>query len=244
MNSLQLRKAILYSTIAHGIAVVLIHYLSGVSPLKTRTQVVWLEMPRGISSIASFQIKESKDLPKTTIAEQKRVMETPQQKKKSKPLTYKAKKSEVQEKPMSAEEKKIQEALSKIEKDIKQQEFEAAQVKNPGEGFQFGTGLEPVAIPPNDPEYLAYQATVQAKIMREWITPYSEPTAQLIIFINQNGAIVSTEWERKSENPSFDASCLRAIQRASPLPIPPDRIKWEAFREGFLIDFDQRLKQE
>jgi outer membrane biosynthesis protein TonB len=45
---------------------------------------------------------------------------------------------------------------------------------------------------------------------------------------------------RRSGNGSVDDSALRAIQRASPFPVPPEELKWEALNEGFLVEFDPR----
>ena len=60
--------------------------------------------------------------------------------------------------------------------------------------------------------------------------------------INEDGEVVSTQWDHHSGDTSFDASCVRAIQRASPFDIPTEKLRWEAYNEGFLVEFDPRLK--
>ncbi|MBI4125879.1 MAG: TonB C-terminal domain-containing protein, partial [Deltaproteobacteria bacterium] len=92
-------------------------------------------------------------------------------------------------------------------------------------------------------------AMVRAKIMGEWIIPPSfleegapPLNARLEVRVDYDGEIASALWVARSGNAGFDASCTRAVQRASPLPKPPDRLALEVYNEGFLIEFDPRLK--
>ncbi|MFA4874894.1 MAG: energy transducer TonB, partial [bacterium] len=115
--------------------------------------------------------------------------------------------------------------------------------------FKYGTSNKPLKVPPSDPEYLKYQATVRYRVMREWIVPqkYTEEgggnyNARLEVLINLDGEVTSIRWASHSGNESFDQSAMRAIKKASPFPKPPDRLAWEAYNEGFLIEFDPRIK--
>ena len=74
---------------------------------------------------------------------------------------------------------------------------------------------------------VAYQDRVRAKIIETWILPLSaeksrdlQATAQF--YVRRNGEVVQLELVKPSGNTLFDASLLRAIQRASPLPVLPD----------------------
>jgi TonB family protein len=73
---------------------------------------------------------------------------------------------------------------------------------------------------------MAYQDQVRAKIVETWILPLSaeqtrdlQATAQFQV--TRNGDVVQLELVKPSGNTLFDASLLRAIQRASPLPALP-----------------------
>lgn len=228
---------------------------------KIETKVVWIEIPKGASEEIDLKIKESLGLPKTTIKEQKEALKKEMDEKakpEKKEMVVKQKPKQalrpIQPEPrpkhlkLQKEKKDWEKALDKLAK-AKPAPPEAAQVKDKGEGFKYGTGLEPVRVPINDPEYVAYQAKVRYKILDEWILPltYLEgtnpPKARLVIFINKEGLIVEQEWEVQSGNPAFDSSCKRAIVRASPLPIPPPRLEWEAYNEGFLVEFDPTLAE-
>jgi TonB family protein len=84
--------------------------------------------------------------------------------------------------------------------------------------------------------------------MREWIVPvkYTEMgqgyNAKIEVMINMDGDVVSVRWASRSGNASFDQSALRAVKKASPFPKPPDMLAWEAYNEGFLVEFDPRIK--
>jgi len=151
----------------------------------------------------------------------------------------------------SSANKKMRNALAKIDRQLHNRTIvpEAAQIKEDQNGYKYGTGTKPIKVNPSDPEYLKYQAMVRAKIIREWIIPLKfteengpQYSARLEVMINMDGDVVSTRWDSPSGNATFDQSAIRAVKNASPFPTPPDRLAWEAYNEGFLIEFDPRLK--
>ncbi|MBI4211810.1 MAG: cell envelope integrity protein TolA [Deltaproteobacteria bacterium] len=264
-----LKEAIIRSAIGHFVVFLVFGILSlfQFSFFSKSVDITWVELPKGASEEIGTGIKKVEDLPKSTIEEQKRPPEPEPQKEtlKSPPskeilapkkeemkpakLSPKAKK----EKPLTPQEKKMRDALAGIDKQLKQRSAppEAAQIEKGGEGYKHGTGTEALRVPPSDPEYLKYQADVRMKIINEWIIPplYADEkmevhfNTKIAVMMDDEGNVTATRWEGRSGNAAFDASALRAIQRASPLPKPPARLAWESFNEGFLIEFDPRLKQ-
>ena len=162
----------------------------------------------------------------------------------------KAKVRRAEEPPARKPDRAVQNALAKIDKQLRDRTIspEAAQIAQNTDGYKYGTGTKPLKVLPSDPEYLKYQATVRYKVMREWIIPerYASEggnfNARLEVMINMDGEVTSIRWAGKSGNESFDQSAIRAVKKASPFPKPPDRLAWEAYNEGFLIEFDPRLK--
>ena len=239
-----LSRPIFYSAVAHILLVVSLSILPslklsfGQKPM----QMVWVELPRGMSEDIGTGLKEAEGLPKSTIQEQKELLkqkevhENPEQMKEPVKQT---KKQPPPEKKLSKEEKKIKDALSKIDKQLKKRVIqpEASQLGASGEGYKYGTSDQPLSVPIDDPEYVKYQAMIRAKIIQEWIVQmkYGElsetvrPKARLIVMINEDGEVVSTQWDHHSGDTSFDASCVRAIQRASPFDIPTEKLRWEAY---------------
>ena len=74
---------------------------------------------------------------------------------------------------------------------------------------------------------MAYQQSLRDKIIETWILPLSaeqrrnlQATAQFQV--TRNGDVTQLELVKSSGNALFDASLLRAIRRASPLPSLPD----------------------
>lgn len=157
---------------------------------------------------------------------------------------------EIVGKPAPKADRKIKDALAMIDKELSGRQVvpEAGQVEG-SDGYKYGTSDKPLRVSPSDPEYLKYQAMVRARIIREWIVPsiYADDigkrlSSRIEVMINMDGDVVSTRWISKSGNASFDQSAMRAVRKASPFPRPPDRLAWEAYNEGFLVEFDPRLK--
>lgn len=259
-NTPKISRFIFYSFLTHILLVIFLCIAPSLnfSFFNRPMQMVWVELPRGTSEEIGTGLKESEALPKSTIQEQKDLLkekkaEQPKDLMKD-PVAKKDKKKDNKppEKKLSKQQQKINDALAKIDKQLKKRVIqpEAAQVGASGKGYKYGTSDQPLRVPINDPEYVKYQAMIRAKIINEWIVPakYSElpevnrPKARIVVLINEEGEVMSTEWEKRSADAAFDASCVRAVQRASPFEQPTEKLKWEAYNEGFLIEFDPRLK--
>ncbi len=267
-----LKKAITYSVIIHVIIVITLSVVPGLRlPMYDKpTRVIWVELPKGTSDEIGLGIKKSESLPKSTIEEQKKLFE-PEQKplapemkapaqqapkppeKMGQPTKPKPGEKAPPKRAASATDRKIANALAMIDKQLANRAIvpEAGQIKDNGEGYKYGTSNKPLRVLPSDPEYLKYQAMVRARIISEWVLPlrYVEEGGQrrncaLEVMINMDGEVMSTRWERSSGDPTFDQSAARAVRKASPFPKPPDRLAWEAYNEGFLIEFDPRLKPQ
>jgi len=237
--------------------------------------VTWVELPKGTSEEIELGLKKSEGLPKSTLEEQKRLTPGQETLPATKPAEAKQAKLDIKTelpprpkmeyeeksvrkageaprpRPASRTDRKIQDALAKIDKDLKDRSVvpEAAQISQEGKGFKYGTGNQPLRVMPSDPEYLKYQAMIRFKVMKEWVVPMKftedgmeQYNARVEVMINLDGDVVSVRWQSQSGNAAFDQSAVRAIKKASPFPKPPDRLAWEAYNEGFLIEFDPRLK--
>ena len=251
--------------------------LSFIGDRPIRINAVWVDIPRGTSEEIGMGMKKAKDLPKSTIEEQKKLFQPekvkqeslkpkmtspppedgkkiakkPEPRPKIEAKTTRKNDAKPTKKRVSKTDRKILSALAKIDDDLKGRTVvpESAQIEDDQEGFKYGTSNKPLKVSPSDPEYLKYQAMVRGKIIREWIVPmkFTEEgqtnySARIEVLINTDGDVVSVRWENPSGNTTFDQSAIRAVKKASPFPKPPDRLAWEAYNEGFLVDFDPRLK--
>lgn len=83
-----------------------------------------------------------------------------------------------------------------------------------------------------------YYRTISKRIQRNlFLLPNIDSsaflTAQVNFYMRENGEVYDVGIERSSGNEKFDSYCIKAVNAASPLPVPPtelrDRIKSEFF---------------
>jgi TonB family protein len=73
-----------------------------------------------------------------------------------------------------------------------------------------------------------YYSLIWEKIRKGWVLPSMIPGSEeletiIAIKIQKDGEIIAIDYEKRSKNPHFDESALRAIKKANPLPpIPPE----------------------
>lgn len=81
------------------------------------------------------------------------------------------------------------------------------------------------------PETLAYFHALDERIRENWTVPdlalsdSRNLIVQIRITIEQDGKVTNVRMEKTSGNPYFDDSVLRAITKASPLPVPPEQLR-------------------
>jgi colicin import membrane protein len=105
---------------------------------------------------------------------------------------------------------------------------------------------EPVAAPAGgpvggpgivDPELARWHREVKIHVTRAWIVAAGFRTealvAQVEVDLSPTGEVLSARIKQSSGNPWFDESVERAIEKASPLPAPPESGEWT-------IPFDSR----
>ena len=89
----------------------------------------------------------------------------------------------------------------------------------------------------SDPEFQRYLEGISQKIKSAWAYPAAKPRQQLIVSIKirSDGRITDAKIERSSQDPAYDASALRAIQKANPLPPLP------SLRYGRILEIGLRF---
>jgi TonB family protein len=91
------------------------------------------------------------------------------------------------------------------------------------------------------PEYLAYFRQLDEKVRSNWNVPTltvgekEKLMVQIRIVIEIDGRVSQVRMEKTSGNSYFDDSVLRAIRKASPLPVPPEQLRGseEYYEVGF-----------
>jgi len=231
-------------------------------PLPAQTRITWVRLGGGISQEEGLPFKKSEALPKTTIEEQKKASfeqppppkeEPPPKKEEKKPEGIEKEKVVVEDKtkkekkppppketpekkPEGTQDKRIHDALAKINEDLKERPPipEAAQVKPGSEG-------DPHGSPGGDnSQCTLYSSRVKQRIVGNWIrlTGGNKPPRppKIHAMINASGQITSTQFLQKSGDISLDSSAMRAVENSNPLPAPPQNCEI-ALRGGITVQF-------
>jgi len=76
------------------------------------------------------------------------------------------------------------------------------------------------------PEQLAWMRKVKVHVMRAWVLPASfrlqELQTEVIVSLDALGGVRKTNIVHGSGNPWYDEGVVRSIEKASPLPTPPE----------------------
>lgn len=72
----------------------------------------------------------------------------------------------------------------------------------------------------------------------EWIARKGY-RAQAIVRVDARGQLISRQLIRSSGNPEFDQNALETIDRASPMPAPPEKLAAVVGTQGIVIDFGE-----
>lgn len=271
-----LKRFLNYSLIGHVVLIVLLYLSPSFRlPEPKETKVTWIKLSRGDGGTnAKAQLKEIKKLPDSTVREQRDALKKLELLKKLKE-TKNAKKLEIpksevakqvvdkktikigkkppppQKNPVAQKRSQIDEALAKIDEQLKNREDEilqirktevgVAQAKDKNTGQSVFGGEEGNVL---DPALIQYYNAVKKKINREWILARQDFSGnivtKIVVMINGSGQVTRTWFKKTSGDGSFDDSALRAIKKAAPYPPPPQSIREEALTEGFMIEFNPR----
>ncbi|MCX5860338.1 MAG: energy transducer TonB, partial [Proteobacteria bacterium] len=89
----------------------------------------------------------------------------------------------------------------------------------------------------SDPEFQRYLEGISRMIKSAWAYPAVKPRQQLIVSIKirADGQVTDAKIEQSSQDPAYDASALRAIQKANPLPPLP------SLRYGRILEIGLRF---
>lgn len=253
------KKAVTQSLVIH-VVLVLIAFIGLPSVFLPQQQepmeVIMVELTKGTSDDIGDGMKAVDHLPENTIEEQKNLMPEAKDTRTTAPQKVEVVKTPpaVDPRTMADPEKKVKKpqpsgvdaataaALAKIEAQLQQRKItnQVAQTKGT-EGYKYGTTDKPVKVDGGNAEYIKYRNMVKAKIQREWIKPPIASGVKLklaiSVKISSSGQVISKVLIKKSGDGAMDGSIMRAIDRASPFPVPPPAVKDEALNSGFQIQF-------
>lgn len=132
---------------------------------------------------------------------------------------------------------KALQAIDALEKDLKEKtkveptkEYKG-NVLNAGDSL---TGLDRL-------DHNQYFSTVRKHVQQNFVLPQwladSSFKAKAMVKIDERGFVISRELTQSSGDPTFDSKVLEAIDNASPLPPPPERLKNVVALKGMVFNF-------
>jgi len=83
-----------------------------------------------------------------------------------------------------------------------------------------------------------YREIIKQKITRNWLRPAASKkglACKVLVRLIPGGEVIEVRITSSSGDASFDRSVETAVLKASPLPLPPDPLLFEAFRELKLL---------
>jgi TonB family protein len=82
-----------------------------------------------------------------------------------------------------------------------------------------------------DPATAAWIRAVKIHVTRAWILPPGFRTEALVTIVevdlSPTGEVLGTRTRQSSGNPWYDESVERAVEKASPVPVPPEPGEWQ-----------------
>ena len=246
------------SLILHGLAISAVFFLPNLSSTRTFYSPVYsvrLVTPPPTPEGKSESIQPAPAAPALAPTP----AEKPKAKEKEKPVSLAPKKEEP--KPEDRE-KKIAEAIDRLrqKKENKSLEGTIEKMRSEKESRQVQSAIEGIrkkvtigskgAVESSEPisggastdvmtiKHKIYYNLIWKRIRSVWVLPDAAVAGQknleaiIGIRISPNGQIEDIQFEKKSGNPIFDESALRAIQKSNPLPPLPAGFEGERFDVG------------
>lgn len=142
--------------------------------------------------------------------------------------------------PQISSSKLIDQAISRIKTRVKSDSeddihIEKAISKLKDEVNSSSQSKPPVGPPRDGIQIRIYQAEVETRIKGNWSYPVAlqlkkDLEAIVVLNVKSDGTILRSRFKKRSSNPVFDQSVLKAIERSDPLP---------PFPEGYIKSHDE-----
>lgn len=187
------------------------------------------------------KVKEVKEQEKK-LAEDKLALKKLEEKKLKEELAKSQKEKAEEEKKKKEKEKKERDAkLERAIKNATNYTGESANAGGQGLGAARNGGKSMGGGTAASMEFILYRNALEQHIKSGWSWPPSSNRyqAQIDFTILQDGMVQNVRVSATSGNASFDESALRAVYKASPVPVPPADLYEQFQRARMTFDSDQ-----
>lgn len=128
-------------------------------------------------------------------------------------------------------------ALENLEKEMKQAKAQPQTFK----GNQLSAGSSPRGL--ERIQHDSYVADITNRIRAHWAIPQwlanRKLRARIRVRVDDKGNIVGKEVVQSSGDASFDEAALSTLEKASPMPKPPEKIQRFLAFQGFVVGFPE-----
>ena len=254
----RLGRMFFVSLVLHGLAISALFFLPNLSSTRTFYSPVYsvrLVTPPPAPEAKSEGAQPAPAAPASPPV----AVEKPKAKEKEKPVSLTPKKEEPKKEDS---EKKIAEAIERLRQKKESKSLDSAieKIRSEKESRQVESAIEGIrkkvtissqgAVESHEPssggastdvmtiKHKIYYNLIWKRIRSVWVLPDAALAGQknleaiIGIRIAPNGQIEDIQFEKKSGNPIFDESALRAIQKSNPLPPLPPGFEGERFDVG------------
>jgi colicin import membrane protein len=254
----RLGRMFFVSLFLHGLAISALFFLPNLSSTRTFYSPVYsvrLVTPPPAPEGKSEEAQPAPAVPASLPV----AVEKPKAKEKEKPVSLAPKKEETKKEDS---EKKIAEAIERLRQKKESKSLDSAieKIRSEKESRQMQSAIEGIrkkvtissrgAVESHEPssggastdvmtiKHKIYYNLIWKRIRSVWVLPDAALAGQknleaiIGIRISPNGQIEDIQFEKKSGNPIFDESALRAIQKSNPLPPLPPGFEGERFDVG------------
>lgn len=154
-----------------------------------------------------------------------------------KTVVLKPKKDNTKKQEEALKRLKQMQALEDIEKDVKKEKAVAVTYK--GNQVSKGSDLRGLSLLQHE----SYVSDVERHIRRYWVIPQwlanKNLRTKVRVKFDDSGAVTSRDIVQSSGNPSFDQAVLETLEKASPVPKPPEKLQRVLAYEGILVGFPE-----
>jgi protein TonB len=224
---LEFRRVLIVSGVLHTLMFGLLAWSPSLSSMTPPAAVI-VDLTLALPSAASKPGPAARPAPKPKPTRKAPVV-LPTQPSVPKPQAKPRTKPEPAPPEEEADEVEYEDLMAKLRADAGEPDPAAEPAEDPVETASIvgGGGGRGVAVPP---ELAAWMRASRIHVRRSWVVPpdfeFQTLVVEIAIELDASGNVLGTEVKRRSGSPYYDDNVVSSIQKASPLPAPPEAGTW------------------
>lgn len=249
-----LRSALVYSFVAHGLVISCfilkaVFLPESLDDYQAALRVDIVDLPDKLPQrVENDSLPQSSDVLPTKVKEPDPPMKAESLKKEIPDLVVKSK-------PDPKNANRAQDAILKLRQQMAITEIQKKMMEQSKENIRnelnqkvtqfkgniLSPGTEPTGV--SKIQHQNYLADLDRHVKSFWKLPEwlarKSYSAQIRVFINRQGVLLNTKLIRPSGNPDYDEMVIAAVKKADPFPPPPEKFEAIVSIDGMLLGFPE-----